>query len=265
MADTFRIGFVPGVTPGKWLGIWRERMPDTALSALPVQVEEQRELLRGGELDMCFVRLPLDRDGLHVIPLYSEVPVVVAAKEHPIAAFEELDVADLAGEHLLQDAADCPEWAAVADEIRDGTRVAPPPMTTAEAIEVAASGTGIVIVPMSLARLHDRKDVRYRRLTGVAESQVGLAWLVENEDPRVEEFIGVVRGRTARSSRGRSDDGDRPPQDGPRRSGDSSPRAARGAARTSRSAAGTSRGAAGTSNGAARRRRRPPNRGGRRR
>jgi hypothetical protein len=30
---------------------------------------------------------------------------------------------------------------------------------------------------------------------------VGLAWLVDNEDPRVQIFIGIVRGRTPRSSR----------------------------------------------------------------
>ena len=74
-------------------------------------------------------------------------------------------------------------------------------MTLEQAIEVAASGAGIVIVPMSLARHHQRKDVRYRPVTGVAESQVGLSWLVDTEDPRVETFIGIVRGRTERSSR----------------------------------------------------------------
>ena len=52
---------------------------------------------------MCLVRLPVDRDGLHLIPLYDEQPVVVVAKEHPVAAYDEIDVADLADEHLLQD------------------------------------------------------------------------------------------------------------------------------------------------------------------
>ena len=32
--------------------------------------------------------------------------------------------------------------------------------------------------------------------------KVGLAWLVDNDDPWVQRFIGIVRGRTERSSRG---------------------------------------------------------------
>lgn len=202
MAEPFRVGFVPGVSPGKWLRTWSARPSTSPLEALPVDVADQRDLLLAGDLDMCFVRLPIDRADLHVIPLYAEVPVVVTAKEHPVAAFDEVDVADLAGEHLLQATSDVPEWADVADDVRDGTRVTPPPMTLAQAVEVAASGAGIVITPMSLARLHHRKDVIHRPVTGVSHSQVGLAWLVGNEDPRVEMFIGVVRGRTENSSRG---------------------------------------------------------------
>lgn len=258
MAEPFRVGFVPGVSPGKWLRTWADRLPDSPLEPQQVDLEAQRDLLTGGELDMCFVRLPLDRDGLHVIPLYAEVPVVVAAKDHPVSAFDELDVTDLAGEHLLQDAADCPEWAAVADEVRAGTRAEPPPMTVAQAIEVVASGAGIVIVPMSLARLHQRKDVRYRPVAGVAESHVGLAWLAGNKDPRVETFIGIVRGRTPRSSRQPTvdDDGARPARgDGTRGRGGSSDGTQPGARRGQGAAGNRRRGSKGPG----------PRRGGRRR
>ncbi len=201
MAEPFRVGYVPGVSPGKWLRRWEQRLPELPLEARMVEVAEQRTLLLDGALDMCFVRLPVDREGLHVIPLYEEQPVVVAAREHPVSAFDELDVADLAGEHLLQPSTQCPEWAAVAEEVRDGTRVEPPPMSLPQAIEVAGSGAGIVVVPMSLARLHQRKDVRYVPVTGVAPSSVGLAWRTDNDDTRVETFVGIVRGRTERSSR----------------------------------------------------------------
>ena len=43
-------------------------------------------------------------------------------------------------------------------------------------------------------------------------SQVGLAWRVEDPDPLVETFIGIVRGRTARSSRGDSPRDPSPPR-----------------------------------------------------
>jgi DNA-binding transcriptional LysR family regulator len=75
-------------------------------------------------------------------------------------------------------------------------------MSLREAVEVVASGTGVLVVPMSVARLHHRKDVAFRPVTDLPTTKVGLAWLVDNEDPRVQTFIGIVRGRTARSSRG---------------------------------------------------------------
>ncbi len=197
----FRVGFVPGVTPDKWARIWAERMPRRSLDLVPLGDRDGVALVRSGELAMCFVRLPVDRDGLHLIPLYDEQPVVMVAKEHPVAAFDEIDVTDLADEHLLQDPDTVPEWRDVATEVRDGTRYPVPEMSMREAVESVAADAGIVVVPMSLARLHHRKDVVHVPVTGVPTTKVGLTWLVDNDDERVQTFIGVVRGRSATSSR----------------------------------------------------------------
>jgi hypothetical protein len=56
-------------------------------------------------------------------------------------------------------------------------------------------------VPMSVARLHHRKDVTYRTVADLPPTTVGLAWRVDDEDERVQTFIGIVRGRSERSSR----------------------------------------------------------------
>ncbi len=198
----FRVAFVPGVTPDKWARIWAERMPRDPLELSPVDEVEQTAVLYDGRADMCFVRLPVDQGDLHVIPLYSEVPVVVVPKEHFVEAAEEVSVSDLADEHLLQDPDLVPEWRDVATEIREGTRVEVPQITVRQAVETVAAGVGIVIVPMSVARLHHRKDVVYRPVSDVPESRIGLAWRRDLEDERVDALVGVVRGRTANSSRG---------------------------------------------------------------
>jgi DNA-binding transcriptional LysR family regulator len=199
---TFRVAFVPGVTPDKWARIWDQRMRGVALELTMVDEEAQLDLVRDGTADMCFVRLPVDREGLHCIPLYHEVPVVIVPKEHPVAAYDEVSVADLADEHLLQDPDVVPEWRDVATEIADGSRLDVSPMTIKEGVETTAAGVGIMIVPMSVARLYHRKDLVHRPVRDVAESQIGLAWLVDNDDPMIQSFIGIVRGRTERSSRG---------------------------------------------------------------
>lgn len=192
---------MPGVTPGKWSRIWERRMPGVPLEVAPIEESDQLMVLHDGFADMCFVRLPVDREGVSVIPLYREIPVVVVPKDHPVAAYDEVSVADLAEEHLLQDPDSVPEWRDLAAEMRDLTRGDVPAMKLKDALAAIATDAGIVIVPRSVARLHDRKDVTYRPVTGVADSQIGLAWLTSTTDARFENFIGIVRGRTERSSR----------------------------------------------------------------
>lgn len=192
MTEPFRIAFVPGVTPDKWAGRWRERKA-VPLELTLVEEAEQESVLRMGAADMCFVRLPIDRTGLHCIPLYDEVPVVVVPVDHPVTAYGEIALAELSDEQLV--AGDAPDWRPTTAQL------AWPPMSVKQAIEVVASGTGIVIVPMSVARLHHRKDVAHRPVTGVPATTIGLAWLVERDDDRTQEFVGIVRGRTANSSR----------------------------------------------------------------
>ncbi len=171
--------------PGKWEKAWVEWHRTTRTRRLELQlvdVADQERLLRSGELDMCLIRGEIDRDGMHLIPLYSEVPVAVLAREHPATAYDELTRADLAGElDVLAEFGD---------------------LDLPMAIETVAAGSGYVVVPMSLARLHSRKDVEFRPLTDGEESPIGLAWLRANEDPGTQVFVGIVRGRTSRSSRG---------------------------------------------------------------
>lgn len=174
----FRVGFVPGVTPDKWSRRWAERMPRRRLDVFPVEETEQEAVLREGHAHMCFVRLPIARDGLHLIPLYDEQPVVVVGREHPVSVYGEITAAELAEETQL-----------------DG-------LTAKVAIETAAAGTGVVILPMSVARFHHRRDVVAVPITDLPPTKVGLAWRTDLEDDRVELFVGIVRGRTARSSRG---------------------------------------------------------------
>jgi DNA-binding transcriptional LysR family regulator len=173
-------------------------MPRTRLELVPMAVADQRRALVEGDVDAALVRLPIAKDGLHIIPLYDEVPVVVCARDSHLTAADELDAADLAGEILI-----VPEDDVLS--IRIPGTVAPvfaPPADTAEAIATVAAGVGIVVVPMSLARAHHRRDVDYRPLRDGPVSTVALAWVAERTTPAVEAFVGIVRGRTANSSRG---------------------------------------------------------------
>lgn len=173
-------------------------MPRTRLELVPLRVDHQRAALLDGEVDAAIVRLPIERADLNVIPLYDELPVVVMSLDSHLTAADELELHDLDGEIVIVPADDVLAFSipgAVAPAFA-------PPADTGEAIATAAAGVGVVVVPMSLARLHHRKDAEYRPLAGAEASSVALAWVAERTTPEVDAFVGIVRGRTANSSRG---------------------------------------------------------------
>ncbi|MFF5973826.1 LysR family substrate-binding domain-containing protein [Streptomyces sp. NPDC012769] len=200
-AASFRLAYVPGVTPSKWVRIWKERLPDVPLELLQVEAGDAAGLLRERGADAGFVRLPVDRTELSAIPLYTETTVVVVPKDHLVAAADEVTVEDIADEIVLHPLDDTLDW-----ETPPGRPAFERPATTADAIELVAAGIGLLVVPQSLARLHHRKDLTYRTLTGTPQSRVALSWREDATTDLVEDFIGIVRGRTVNSSRGRRAD-----------------------------------------------------------
>jgi DNA-binding transcriptional LysR family regulator len=178
LPGTLSIAFVPGVTVGKWTLAWESRHPNIALRVRPVEEAESVSVLRDGIADVSFVRLPVKDHGLSVIPLYTETAVVVVSKEHPIALFDSVTLADLADEKVVRK----------------------PPIVS-DAVELVAAGVGVVVLPQSIARLHARKDVVARPITDAPETGIAIAWMEDDLRAEMEEFIGIVRGRTAASSR----------------------------------------------------------------
>ena len=168
--------FVPGVTPGKWSSIWRERMPQQPLELRPASEADALAALHG-PAHMAFLRDVPASDTLHVIPLYREQPVVVAARDSAVADRGSLTLADLAGFTRVegQDAA---------------------------AVELVASAGGFAVMPQSVARALSRRDVVARPLVDAPDSGIGLAWLATQQHPLVDVFVGIVRGRSSNSSRG---------------------------------------------------------------
>ncbi|GAA3837700.1 LysR family substrate-binding domain-containing protein [Streptomyces chiangmaiensis] len=198
-SPSFRLAYVPGVTPAKWARIWNERLPDVPLTLVQVPAGEASDVLRRGEADAGLVRLPVDRTAFSAIPLYTETTVVVVPKDHLITAADEVSVADLADEVVFHPLDDVLGWEKV-----PGEPAFERPATTADAIELVAAGVGLLLVPQSLARLYHRRDLTYRPVVDAPQSGVVLSWPEDATTDLVEDFIGIVRGRTVNSTRGRA-------------------------------------------------------------
>ena len=176
-----RIAFAPGVTVGKWTRRWAERHPELALEVFPVSESDGVAVLLKRDATLSFVRLPVERDGLSVIRLYGELPVLVVPRDSELGTLETLTETRVAG------------LAQVADYS--------PERPVKDAVALVAAGVGFLRLPHSLARLNARKDVAAIPIEDAPETEIALAWLRDETTELVEEFVGIVRGRTEASSR----------------------------------------------------------------
>ncbi|ANF33160.1 LysR family transcriptional regulator [Leifsonia xyli] len=175
MSTRFSLAFPLGVTVGKWTRTFEQRFPDVELVVRPS--DDPLGMLAAGDADMVFARDATADDERHLIPLYAEDVVVVMHHEHLLTLEEHLFLEELADE----------------------------PRVTGEPSEAfmrsVAAGDGIALLPASVAKALRRKDVVALRVEDAPTSSIGLTWPREGQHPLVDDFIGIVRGRTAHSSR----------------------------------------------------------------
>jgi DNA-binding transcriptional LysR family regulator len=171
-----RVAIVPGVNPGKWTKAWSQRRKNP-IEVTPILDSDQRSVLTDHSADVAFVRLPIDSSDLSVVRLYEEVTVAVVPVEHPISLFDAVTLADLDGEAIRTEPLE-------------------------DAIDLVVAGVGILVLPHAVARQHARRDLAIRPITDAPTTEVAIAWLADATTDDIEEFVGIVRGRTAASSRG---------------------------------------------------------------
>jgi len=184
MPDPLTVAFVTGVTPGKWERVWRERRPRGRLDLMPMTQEAALAALDDGTAHMVLARDTAADDHRHAIELYRESPVVVAPRGSLVAGMDALTLADLAA---LDDVTVLPI------DLVNGTGE--------DAVALVAANIGVAVMPQSVARVLSRKDVVARPLRDSPDTGISLVWPVTGAHPLCDEFIGIVRGRTANSSR----------------------------------------------------------------
>lgn len=181
MPDPLVVAFVPGVTPGKWERVWRERRPLGRLDLVAMPQDAALAALRDGTAHMALLRDTAVTVDWHAIQLYRERPVVVAPKGSLVASLDEVDLVDLTDEMVHP------------VDLVGGTG--------SDAVELVAANVGVAIMPQAVARAHSRKDVVARPLRDGVETGIALVWPIDDAHPLADTFIGIVRGRSANSSR----------------------------------------------------------------
>ena len=141
-------------------------------------------------MDLALARLPDARvdDTFHVVRLYQETPGIAVPKDSVYAEVgEELTLADVADEHLNYRLAD--SGLVDVPAVRD-------------ALQVVAANVGIAIAPRPAEGLEQKQVVPLSlKDESVPVTEIALVWRKDDDGEAIQDFVGVAKGRTARSSR----------------------------------------------------------------
>jgi DNA-binding transcriptional LysR family regulator len=191
------IGFMPGLIVTPMVRRLEERCPGLRVDVVRTSWTEQIDALRDGRFDASFARRPFNDDGLTIVDLFAEPRVAALPIDHPRAGSNEILLADLAGDLLLQPATVVPEWRGEAappvppGDDRDARTASSP--TVEEKLELVAAGRGIVILPASTTRYYNRPDVTYARVVDLPDTGVCLVVESRRRSDVLRELVEIAR------------------------------------------------------------------------
>jgi len=188
--DSFTVAFMPGLIVTGAVRALMADHPRLRVEVLRTSWQDQVEVLRDGRADVSCVRLPVDQRGLKVTTLFDEPRVAVLPAGHRLALKDEIHLADLADETLLQPHGAVPEWQELTGDT--APREAPAALAVEEKLEHVAAGRGIVVLPASAAGFYQRPDVVAVAIADIGPSRVALAWDATRRSRLVGEFAALA-------------------------------------------------------------------------
>jgi DNA-binding transcriptional LysR family regulator len=201
----FTVGFMPGVIVTPAVRMLEQRFPGLRVDVVRTSWDDQVEMVHDGRVDASFVRLPVPRRGLTLIPLFREPRVVALPGSHFLAGRDVVKVADLAPLDLLQDPDAVPEWRDLVAVTRPSAltldRVGlPTPHTVEEKLEHVAAERGVVVLPESTAMFYTRPDVVYRYIADLPPGEVALAFEARRSSPPLDALAHAAAELFCRES-----------------------------------------------------------------
>ncbi|MBO8184216.1 LysR family transcriptional regulator [Streptomyces spirodelae] len=173
------VAFSPGLHVSDALRAFTSRHPKVETGVVPARWWEQDAPLRDGRAQVGYLRRPFDDTGLRTIPVGHEPRVACMPTTHPLAARGQLTLADLEGVRKL----DTPTRRTSSLE---------------EKFELVASGHGIALVPLSVARSYSRADLVHLPVVDAPAFERCLAVLADRREKLLRDFLEIATATLGR-------------------------------------------------------------------
>lgn len=203
-----RLGFVRGISPTKWARRYIQAV-HVKLQLVPVAAPFSPHTPRSDDYDMLLERTApgtrpkgTEEGGeRRALRLYSESIALVVNVDHELAEETEISLQDLALIPLLDHPNHAPQWPAAEPWLDPSWK----PKHARAALELVATGAGAILLPLPLARhISSKKDHALLKVVGepeIAGTTVWATWEAADDSDEMQQLAGILRGRTARSSR----------------------------------------------------------------
>jgi LysR family hydrogen peroxide-inducible transcriptional activator len=195
LTGNLRLGIIPTVAPyvlPRALPTLRKRFPDLRLLLREDQTARLVALLAEGRLDLLLLALEADLGDVHSVPLVRDPFHVAFARDHRLAAREQLRDKDLTGETvlLLEDGHCLREQALEVCQTAGAIELGDFRATSLSTLaHMASAGAGITLLPTLCLPTETRiRGLAVRPFARPAPFRtIGLAW--RKTSPREGEFL----------------------------------------------------------------------------
>jgi DNA-binding transcriptional LysR family regulator len=171
--------------------------PDARLELREYDFTNPAAGLDCGEVDIAFVRPPLDLEGLEYLELLEEPRVACVPTGHRLAKRRQVRVRDLLDEPIVAapsgDQVWRDYWILAAERGDRPPNVVHEAATFEAELQAVGAGRGISITGLTAARYYARPGVSFLVVSDLPACHIALAWWPEREWGGVERLAGIAR------------------------------------------------------------------------
>ena len=171
---------------------------DTDIEVERIYWSDQPGALLNDQVDISFVHLPMDDNGLALAHLYSSPRLALLPGGHELAGRSEVSIGELADEPVVRHGGASPIWDAWhnVDPRPDGRRPrhGPTARNLEEKIEAVGTGRAISFIPASVtAAMHIPPEVTAIPVIDIPPTKVCLAWKADRRSAAIRNLVATAR------------------------------------------------------------------------